>query len=127
MAPLMSPDEYNHNMRVQELKPHVERAEGDVNRGPEHLRTLGDSQLQTHINNVDESIRRRTSISSLGTDKGHQDRIEHEKNNILAPLKAEQTRRDEAANEARRAEENNKLKGAPSLLPKGAGWGGPRK
>lgn len=116
----MSDDELRDNARVQALKPQVDTLEGHINGGTLGAQTL--ATLRTLRDAVQESIRLRTRLQSLGHDPGHAARIVVEQGFETAVV-AEIGRQEAAAEAAARAAENARLAAGPPLLAATSTWG----
>jgi hypothetical protein len=116
----MAADEYRHNLRVQELKPQVNTLEGHINGRTLARQTL--ATLRTLRDAVQESIRLRRGLRSLGSDPGHLARIRIEEGFETA-VSAEIRTKEAAAQAAAQRAAAARLAAGPSLLPPGARWG----
>jgi hypothetical protein len=121
----MSGREFDANLKVQELKPQVNEAM-EVARSAEKLSALAPTKLGTLSAAVQQSIKYRSSLSSLGRDEGHEKRIQIEQA-LLETLNSEASRRKENRDRQRTLQENARLKAMPNILgdrPKGGpAWG----
>lgn len=118
----MSNDEFNANLRVQQLKPQVDEAERRINAN--NLGTLGDKELATLSADVGESIKKRTYLQSLGSHGGHLTRIGIE-SGFLQALNQEVVTRKQVAANAARANANAQMQSMPNVLANSS-WGKPK-
>lgn len=121
----MSGREFDANLKVQELKPQVNEAMG-IAQSAEKLKALAPTKLGNLSAAVQQSIKYRSSLSSLGRDEGHEKRIQIERA-LLETLNSEASRRKENSDRQRTLQQNARLKAMPNVLgdrPKGGpAWG----
>lgn len=111
----MAADEFQANLKVQGLKAEVDAAEAGIAAG---LSQYSAPTLQKWVVAVSTSIKKRSSLKSLGSDPGHLQRIANEQG-FLTALRAEQAKRDGEDSAAREARNS----AAMGDLPATARWG----
>jgi hypothetical protein len=114
----MSSDEFAANLRVQELKPQVNEADG---LSALQIGALTGGDLARLTGAVSTSIAKRTTLASLGRDPGHATRIVVE-SNILARLNVEVVARQAADAAVRQQAQAAQLAAMPNVLGKST-WG----
>lgn len=114
----MSSDEFSANLRVQELKPDVNRAD---NLSALQIGALTGGDLAQLAGAVATSIAKRTTLASLGRDPGHATRIVVE-SNILARLNVEVVARQQADAAKKQQAMAAELAAMPNVLGKST-WG----
>lgn len=110
----MSERELGANRKVQELKPKVDEAMA-ASKKQGGLTALSDLELSGYTAAVQNSIKYRSSLKTLGSDEGHQKRITIEQA-LLATLNEEVVRRKTKKDEEKRLQENIRLKAMPNVL-----------
>ena len=114
---LLTDDEYKANEKVQNLKIVVDQAEDAVNNNT--LASLTNNKLIYLIASVQHSINKRSSLLTLGDEKGHKRRIMIEQS-ILNSLTSEVERRvKKTPDKLDNANVDDK-----NLLPKTSTWAG---
>jgi len=124
----MSGKEFEANLKVQELKPQVNEAM-EASKNKDKLKALSPTKLGTLSAAVQQSIKHRSSLKTLGHDEGHEKRITIEQA-LLETLNGEAARRQSQKDEAKKLQDNARLKAMPNVLgdrPKGGpAWALPK-
>jgi hypothetical protein len=122
----MTRDELRNNQRVQALKPQVNTLERHINNGTLARQTL--ATLRTLRDAVQESIRLRRGLRSLGSDPGHIARIEREEGfetAVLDQIRTKEAAERAAARAAAQAAVSASRAAGTRSLPSSARWASP--
>ena len=118
----MSQDEFSRNIKVQNLKPDLDEAEAAAN-DPVKMAKLSGKRLSELIESVDKSVRSRSSLSSLGSDTGHAQRIQKEQR-ILVALRDEAARRKDVDSQKINKKNAEAMANSNLTFKPGPAWGG---